>query len=62
MIKPVTTIVMILLMVMSAEQLLRLIFQVEIVIGGIHMPLWLSIFGFMIPLPLAFMLWRESRN
>ena len=62
MIKPATSIVMILLMAISAEHLLRLIFQIEIIIGGFHMPLWLSIFGFIFPLPLALMLWRESRR
>jgi hypothetical protein len=54
--KPVTTIVTILLMGISVAHLLRLIFQVEMTVGGFHMPFWLSIFGFIIPLVLALML------
>jgi hypothetical protein len=60
--KPVTTIVTILLMGISAAHLLRLIFQVEIIVGGFHMPFWLSIFGFIIPLVLSLMLWRENKR
>jgi len=60
--KPVTTIVVLLLIVISIAQLLRLIFQVEIIAAGIHIPVWLSIFGFIIPAILALMLWRENRK
>ena len=60
--KPATSIVMILLLGISAAHLLRLIFQVEIIAAGFHMPVWLSIFGFIIPLVLAFLLWRENRK
>ncbi|MBU3931126.1 MAG: hypothetical protein KKF01_01585 [Proteobacteria bacterium] len=58
--KPITTIVTILLMGISAAHLVRIIFQVEMTVGGFHMPVWLSIFGFIIPLVLALMLWREN--
>jgi len=60
--KPATTIVTILLVGISAAHLLRLIFQVEIVAAGFHIPVWLSIFGFIIPLVLALLLWREDRR
>jgi len=60
--KPVTTIVVLLLIVISIAQLLRLIFQVEIIAAGFIVPLWLSIFGFIIPLALALLLWRENRK
>jgi len=60
--KPATTIVTILLLGISAAHLLRLIFQVEIVAAGFHIPVWLSIFGFIIPLVLALLLWRENRK
>jgi len=60
--KPVTTIVVLLLLVISIVQLLRLIFQVEIIAAGIHIPVWLSIFGFIIPAILALMLWWENRK
>ena len=60
--KPVTTIVVILLSAISIAQLLRLIFQVDIVANGVTIPIWLSIFGCIIPAVLAFMLWRENRK
>jgi hypothetical protein len=60
--KPVTTIVVILLSAISIAQLLRLIFQVNIVANGVNIPIWLSIFGCIIPAVLAFMLWRENRK
>lgn len=60
--KPATTIVTILLVGISAAHLLRLLFQVEIIVGGFHMPVWLSIFGFIIPLVLALLLWRENKR
>jgi hypothetical protein len=60
--KPATTIVTILLVGISAAHLLRLIFQVEIIAAGFHIPVWLSIFGFIIPLVLALLLWREDKR
>ena len=60
--KPVTTIVVILLSAISIAQLLRLIFQVEIVANGVNIPIWVSIFGCIVPAALAFMLWRENRK
>jgi hypothetical protein len=51
--KPMTTIATILLVGISAAHLLRLIFQAEMTIGGFHVPVWLSIFGLIIPLVLA---------
>jgi hypothetical protein len=60
--KPVTTIVAILLSAISIAQFLRLIFQVEIVANGLIIPVWLSIFGCIVPAVLAFMLWRENRK
>lgn len=60
--KPVTSIVVILLSAISIAQLLRLIFQVNIVANGVTIPIWLSIFGCIVPAMLAFMLWRENRK
>jgi hypothetical protein len=60
--KPATTIVTILLVGISAAHLLRLIFQVEIIAAGFHIPVWLSIFGFIVPLVLALLLWRENKR
>ena len=60
--KPVTTIVVIILVTISIAQLLRLIFQVEIIAAGFYIPVWLSIFGFIVPLVLALLLWRENKR
>jgi hypothetical protein len=60
--KPATTIVVLLLVAISIAQLLRLIFQVEIIAAGFHIPVWLSIFGFIIQLVLALLLWRENKK
>ena len=61
-VKPVTTIVVILLLVISFAQLLRLFFQVEVIAAGFHVPVWLSVFGVIIPALLAFLLWRENKK
>jgi hypothetical protein len=61
-VKPGTTIVVILLSAISIAQLLRMIFQVNVVANGVNIPIWLSIFGCIIPAVLAFMLWRENRK
>lgn len=60
--KPVTTIVVLLLIVISIAQLLRLIFQVEIIAAGYYVPFWISIFGCIVPAIMALMLWRENRK
>ena len=60
--KPVTTIVVILLSAISIAHLLRLFFQVDVVANGVNIPIWLSIFGCVVPAVLAFMLWRENRK
>jgi len=60
--KPVTAIVVILLSAISIAQLLRLILQVNVIANGVTIPIWLSIFGCIIPAVLAFMLWRENRR
>lgn len=60
--KPLLTIVSILLTGVSAAHLLRLLFQVEMTVGGLSIPVWVSIFGFIIPLALALLLWRENRK
>ena len=60
--KPVSTIVILLLIAISIAHLVRIIFQVDIVVNDMHVPIWLSIFGCIIPAILALMLWRENRK
>ena len=60
--KPLITIVAMLLMGISAVHLVKIIFQVDILVNGMQVPIWLSIFGFIIPLVLALMLWRDEQE
>jgi len=43
----------VLLSILALAHLARLIFQVEVLIGGIAIPLWVSTIGFLLPLYLA---------
>jgi hypothetical protein len=61
-IKPFTTIAIIVFSLMGFIHLLRLFFGWEIIINGMILPLWISAPGFAIASGLAFMLWRESRK
>jgi len=44
----------------AIAHLLRLVFRVEIVAGGVSVPLWVSLFGLLVPGVLAVALWREA--
>jgi hypothetical protein len=58
--KPFTKIASVLLGIVALLQLLRVVFGVSAIIGGFAVPLWFSMFGFLIPGILSIMLWRES--
>ena len=58
--KPVARIIGLLLIAVSIAHLLRLIFQIELIVGSFHIPFWLSIFGFTVPAILAVMLRRDN--
>lgn len=60
--KPVTIIVVILLIAVAVAHLLRFVFQVDIVVNGVNIPVWLSVLACIIPAGLAWMLWRENRK
>ena len=61
-IKPFTSIAVIVFSVVSLAHLLRLIFGWEITINGIIVPLWVSVPGFIVAGALAVMLLRESHT
>ena len=44
----------------ALAHLLRLIFQIEILVGGEIVPIWVSVIGLVVPGALAVGLWRES--
>jgi len=60
--KPFTTIASVFFIVVALLHLLRLFQGWEIIINGMHLPLWVSVLGCAIPAGLAFMLWREAHQ
>lgn len=60
--KPVSTIVVVLLVLAAVIHLVRIICGVEIVVGGEVVPMWTSLVGCIVPAVLAVLLWRESRK
>ncbi len=39
----------------------RLLATVEVTVGGTEIPLWLGVFGVLVPGALAYLWWREHR-
>ncbi len=60
--KPVAWIVTLFLGLVALAQFLRLVFQVEVVAGGVRIPLWASAIACVVTGGLAILLWRESRR
>ena len=58
--KPATTVAAVLLFLIALAHLLRLVFQVEIVVSGVTLPMWASVLGCVVPAFIAVMLLRES--
>jgi hypothetical protein len=59
-VKPFTTISIIVFSIIAFIHLLRLFFGWEVIINGMIIPIWVSVPGFLIAAGLALMLWRES--
>jgi hypothetical protein len=57
--KPFTTIAVVFFAAIAVVHLLRLLAGWEVSIVGFVIPVWWSIFGFVVPGVLAFMVWRE---
>ena len=55
-------IIVILLSAFAVVHVLRLVFQVSIVVGSVAIPMWASVLGVLVPGGLAFWLWREQRE
>lgn len=60
--KPVARLVTIFLTLVALAQLLRLVLQVEVVAGGVRIPLWASAVACMVTGGLAILFWRESQR
>ncbi|HEY7728158.1 MAG TPA: hypothetical protein VID50_06855 [Candidatus Eisenbacteria bacterium] len=59
--KPAAFLSTVLMALVAIAHLLRLVLRVEVVAGGVVVPLWVSLVGFVVPGALAAALWRESR-
>ena len=53
---------MIILTIVSLAHLLRVIFQLEVMVGGAEIPLWMSYAGFVCAGGIAVYLWFENRK
>ncbi|MCX5886049.1 MAG: hypothetical protein NT096_09110 [Proteobacteria bacterium] len=61
--RPATAIAVVFLILISIAQLLRFIFQVHIIAGGIiTIPLWVSLPASIVFACLAVMVWREHKG
>jgi hypothetical protein len=60
--KPVARLVTIFLALVAVAQFLRLVLQIEVVAGGVRIPLWASAVACVVTGGLAILLWRESKR
>ncbi len=60
--KLVARIVILFLVLVALAQLLRLVLQVEVVAGGVRVPLWASAVACAVTGGLAYLLWREGHQ
>jgi hypothetical protein len=60
--KPFTTIAVVVLSLVGLLQLLRVLLGWEVVINGVHIPLWASVVAFVVATGLAALVWQENRS
>lgn len=60
--KPIARITTVFLALVALAQFLRLVLRVEVIAGGVTVPLWASAVACMLTGGLAVLLWRESRR
>ena len=60
--KPFTTIAVVVLSMAGLLQLLRVLLGWEVVVNGVHIPLWASMVAFVVATGLAALVWRENRS
>jgi len=60
--KPALLLAAFIFSLVAIAHLLRLIFQVEVLVGGAAIPMWVSIVGTVVPGALAIALWREGAS
>ena len=59
--KTATSIAMIIFIAVALLHVVRLIFQTEVVVGGVEIPMWVSIGGAIVPALLALAIRNEHR-
>ncbi len=59
--KPFTKVASVIFGIIALLHLLRIVYNVVIVIGSYQLPLWISAGGFIVTAILCFGLWRESK-
>jgi len=59
--KPATLIAALLFALVAVAHLVRLIFQIEVLVGSATIPMWVSVVGIIVPGALAVALWREAQ-
>ena len=60
--KPAALLATVFLSLVAVLHVLRLVFQVEFVVGGTEIPMWASVLAVVGPGALAVWLWREQRG
>ncbi len=60
--KPGSLIAVIVFVVVFLGHLLRLLFHIEVTVGGGRVPMWSSILGCLVPAGVAILLWKEARE
>lgn len=60
--KPVARIVTLFLALVVLAQFVRLVLQVEVMAGGVRIPLWASALACVVTGGLAILLWREGHR
>jgi len=58
--KPFSLVASAVFALVATAHLVRLLLGWDVVIGGVNIPLWVSVAGVILPGGLAVMLWRES--
>lgn len=60
--KPASLIAVVVFSLVAIAHLLRLIAQVEVLVGGARIPMWVSVVGLIVPAALALALRREAES
>ena len=60
--KPASMLSMLVLAMVAVGHLLRLALRVEVIVGGMPVPLWVSVIACVVPAGLVITLWRENRD